>query len=142
MSRCLLSSDPGGCLLIRTVLLLAAEMTWRAPSDSRRADSPGSSQVRLSVPLLVESGTHQAPLDEPNLPRRPKVTFSGAARASYDTTPRGARVMTLLIVLLVAAVILFGIGLGTTLKWLFIVAAILVIVGLVNGVLVGRKSRQ
>ncbi len=49
--------------------------------------------------------------------------------------------MTLLIVLLVAAVILFGIGLGTTLKWLLIIAAILLIAGLINGVVLGRRSR-
>lgn len=48
--------------------------------------------------------------------------------------------MSLWIILLIAALVAAAIGLGTAAKWLFIVAVILLVVGLVSLVL-GNRSR-
>lgn len=48
--------------------------------------------------------------------------------------------MSLWIILLIAAVVAAVIGFGTAAKWLFIIAVILLVVGLV-GVFVGNRNR-
>jgi uncharacterized membrane protein YtjA (UPF0391 family) len=48
--------------------------------------------------------------------------------------------MSLWLILLIAAVVAAVIGLGTAAKWLFIIAIILLVVGLVS-LVVGRRSR-